>query len=185
MITLTRSHYVLIGGLVFVIIVFGLITLYVADRNHLGIKTETKEIFTDTSEDESTYQDILGNKVSLDTYLGRVMVVSAWASWSPFSSADLQALNDLATNYSDDNVVFIAMNRKETKEQAVRYLNTLPKIPNLLVVIDTEDKFYERVGGYAMPETIIFDRKGNIVLHDRGVVDLENISDVLKETLSQ
>jgi thiol-disulfide isomerase/thioredoxin len=185
MITLTRSQSALIGGLVVIVLAIGFVTFYVADRSHLGIKTETKEIFTDTSEEEVTYQDILGNKVSLETYLGRVMVVSSWASWSPFSNTDLQVLNELAKNYDKEEVVFIAMNRKETKEQAVRYLNTQPPLSNLLIVIDTEDKFYERVGGYAMPETIIFDRKGNIVLHERGVVDLEHIESVLADTLGQ
>jgi len=48
-------------------------------------------------------------------------VVATWASWSPFSTADLNTLSELSSEFSDEEVVFMAINRKESKEQAARF----------------------------------------------------------------
>ena len=118
-------------------------------------------------ESEYRYITLDGHSVAIREYLGRTLFINSWASWSPLSRDELIALNEIAGEYKDKNVVFIALNRKETKEQAARFLATLPDLPNLVIIIDTEDHFYNSVGGYAMPETVIYDASGELVVHER------------------
>lgn len=138
---------------------------------------ETRELFkqSESTAGEFTYVDINGNPVNLDDYLGKVIVVMAWASWSPYSNTDLSMLNALSGELRDRGVVFIALNRKDTLALAQRYLATVPPLPELLVVIDTEDRFYQTVGGYAMPETVLFNQRGEIIQHWRGQVDSDTL----------
>lgn len=146
------------------------VTVFVVYKNKHAVDESTRSIFTNTP-GKATYTDVNGAERSLEDYLGQVLVVTSWATWSPFTQNDFSSLNLIAGDYVGKDVVFMAINRKETKEQATRYLATIPPYSNLLVVIDTEDRFYNSVAGYAMPETIVFDKAGAITLHLRGVVD--------------
>lgn len=152
-----------------------LLTIFIVIKNNQAVKSETREIFAGSASTTPTYTDMQGNKLSLEEWLGDPIVVISWASWSPFSADNLTALNELAGQYKSQPVKFMAINRKESNSQALRYLNTLPPLPNITIIIDTEDLFYTKINGYAMPETLIFDAKGDIILHERGLVSVENI----------
>jgi thiol-disulfide isomerase/thioredoxin len=134
--------------------------------------------------DVSPYVDQNGNGVSLESNLGKIIVVNSWASWSPFSVDELQSLNQFAAEYKDKNVVVIAINRKESKEQAERFLATLPALDNLQIVIDTQDFFYGAVAGYAMPETVYYDTRGTIIEHRQGAVTLDDTKRIVDGIIS-
>jgi thiol-disulfide isomerase/thioredoxin len=154
---------------------------YLYQKNH-AVLEETTAIFANNP-GEAPYSDLLGNEVSLEQHLGKILVVVSWASWSPFSQADLLMLSEMASKYPPEKVVFMAINRKETKEQAARYLNTLPSLPNLVLVLDPRDHFYGAVAGYAMPEAIIYNERGEVEEHFRGVAPKTDIENTLNGLL--
>lgn len=128
---------------------------------------------------ETPYVDQNGTPTSLDSYLGKIIVVNSWASWSPFSVQELQDLNEIAGEYKDKNVVILAVNRKENRDQSDRFLATLPPLPYIRIVTDTKDYFYNAVGGYAMPETLIYNQAGTIVEHTEGVQSKDDLRTIL------
>jgi thiol-disulfide isomerase/thioredoxin len=131
-----------------------------------------------------TYISLSGEGVTFTKNIGKVRVVTSWASWSPFSVEDLKVLNNVAGEYRDKDVSFVALNRKESKEQAERFLKELTSLENLEIAIDTEDIFYKSIGGYAMPETVIYDTKGNIKVHHRGVLGESELKDLVDSVLN-
>ncbi len=175
----SRDKLIGLGIIVGIILVVIIGTIYVQLTSQSNINKETRTIFTSTN-DAPTYVDIHGNQVQLDEYLGRIMVVNSFASWSPFSAADLANLNEVASRYNEEDVVFIAINRKETKEQVQRYVATLPAYDRIRYVIDQEDRFYVSVGGYAMPETLIFDTKGTVAEQIRGGLTVDQVDAIIK-----
>jgi thiol-disulfide isomerase/thioredoxin len=138
---------------------------------------------TATSE-RSPYTAVNGADVSLQDYFGSILFVNAWASWSPLSRDELIALNIVAGEYRDKGVTFLAVNRKETSAQAERFLATLPPLPNLVLVIDTNDHFYSHSDGYAMPESLIFDENGKLIRHERTVQTADTIRQLVNEALA-
>lgn len=166
-------------GLILVVLVAALVTTYILYKNNHAVSEVAVSAFTD-EDGGLPYSDLLGNTISLESQLGKVLVVTSWASWSPFSQGDLTMLNELASEYSNDQIVFMAINRMESKDQAARFMATQSAYPNLLIVLDPDDQFYRKVGGYAMPEVVIFDRSGGIILHERGVADREKIKSTLQ-----
>lgn len=178
-----KSHKLVLGGLTAVALVAAVGTAYVVyDKKH-GIVEEAVSVFSNAP-GEAPYSDMLGNAVSLDSYLGKVLVVATWASWSPFSATDLQMLDSLADEIANEEVVFMAINRKETKEQAARFTATQPEFNNLVMVLDPRDHFYTAVGGYAMPEVVVYNRRGEVVLHERGVANRDTIQSAIAQQLS-
>jgi len=175
---LSLSRKVLIGILVICLGLAIVGTTIFLKKKDQGERDVATSIFT-SNEAFATYTDILGNPVALEDYLGQLVVATTWASWSPFSATDLPALDRLASQYQRE-AVFLAINRKENREQAARYIETLPELKNVIVVIDIEDKFYTLTGGYAMPETVVFDKEGQIIVHQRGELRVDEITSLLK-----
>jgi hypothetical protein len=164
-----KNHKVLIGLLAVTLIVLAAVTLLVLKKDKKEITTEAINTFSNAPGEEP-YTDLVGNPVSLDKYLGNIMVVTTWASWSPFSANDLTMMQSLSIDYQDKGIVFLAINRKEPKEQASRYLMTVPEITDVIMVLDPRDHFYTVTGGYAMPELLVYDKTGKIILHNHGTM---------------
>ena len=183
MMVITKQQKIVLGVLFAIIVLAAVTTVYVLYQKKHAIREETIAVFSNQP-GEAPYSDLLGNPVSLEQYLGRILVVASWASWSPFSQADLLMLNELSQKYSEEQVVFMAINRKETKEQAARYTSTLPPLPGLVVVLDPRDNFYTAVGGYAMPEVVIYNQQGEILVHERGIASRDIIEKTLDELLA-
>lgn len=178
-----KENYRILLLLFLVLLGVGSITLKVILDKHTFINESTREIFSDQEDNTTYYTDLNGNSVSLEKYLGKILVVNSWASWSPFSTTELILLQEVAQNYNQDEVIFLAINRKESREQAQRFVSTLPELSSLLMVIDIEDHFYTSIGGYAMPETVIYNKNGDLTEHIHGIIKKEEITSKLDELL--
>jgi thiol-disulfide isomerase/thioredoxin len=134
---------------------------------------------------EGRFTDLNGKNVTLGDTIGqKVLYVNAWASWSPLSREELIALNEVAGEFKDKPISFIALNRKETPAQAAAYLSTLPPLTNLTIVVDSTDEFYKDITGYAMPETIMYTKDGNVWRHERQPLAEESIRGFVFELLA-
>ncbi len=132
---------------------------------------------------DHTFIDLDGNAIDFKQYEGKVRVVTLWASWNPFSAAELQNFEAVAQQYLNQEIVIIALNRNESKEQAQRFLNTLSKFSHLVFAIDQNDSFYTSVGGYAMPETLFYDSVGNITFHKRGTLSVDELKQHIDDAI--
>ena len=56
---------------------------------------------------------------------------------------------------------------------------------NVEIILDGNDHFFKTIGGYAMPETILFDRIGNIVFHKRGSLLVSEFEPEIRKLLEQ
>jgi cytochrome c biogenesis protein CcmG/thiol:disulfide interchange protein DsbE len=166
-----RSSLITLVALVLILAAAAAATLLVYGHRDREKDSPAAQLLSDT---EHIYTDISGNPVKLSNYEGKVRVVALWASWCPSCASELRDLNALAESYGDGLVV-LAVNRKEPKETAQRFLKTVGDVPRITLIIDQEDYFYRSVGGYAMPETIIYDTKGREVLHARGDITREEL----------
>lgn len=125
-----------------------------------------------TNDQVSPYTDLNGNPVALSDYVGEVLVVSSWASWCPFCGGGLTRLSNLAEAYSDEDVHILAINRAEPATTAERFLKSVGATNGIMLILDADDKYYKSIGGYTMPETLFYDRNGNIIYHRRGEMSL-------------
>jgi thiol-disulfide isomerase/thioredoxin len=137
-----------------------------------------------TSPSSAKYTDFAGNPADLEQYVGQVLLVNSWASWSPFSAAELTLLAETAETYAAQGVVVIAINRAEVKSSAESYLKTIGVGERVKLIMDTDDNYYESIGGYTMPETLIYDRKGNVIAHKRGSLTKSELLSYVEEALA-
>lgn len=114
---------------------------------------------------------LTGESESLDDSPETIRIVTLWATWCPFCIDELPDLAVLEEAYRDDIVVF-AINRRESRETITSYLSTGDLSETIMFLLDTEDSYYQKIGGFSMPETLFIDRDGVIRIHKRGPLTL-------------
>lgn len=132
---------------------------------------------------EISYTDLKGNPIAFNQYEGKVRIVNSWASWCPFCVQEMADFEILAEEYKDAEVVVIAINRKESNVQALNFINQLGGLDNIVFVQDLRDRFYQSIGGFSMPETVFYDKNGNISTHKRGFMSLEEMRTLTKKAI--
>lgn len=180
-----RSSGITVAVLVGILILSALWLLKI-DRSASLVNTEAGSDLVDTDEQGSSrFTDLAGTPFSFEEYAGSVIVVNSWATWSPFSKKDLALLSELAVTYKDSGVMFAAVNRAEDPAIIKAYLRSETVLTDhIKIVVDPNDGFYERIDGFAMPETVVYGSEGELLWKKRGVLDKNELVDILSESVT-
>jgi len=183
-VSIAASTYKTLIVLFSIVIGAALLVVYYVSLNNREDKSSTANLSLTANNDEP-FIDGTGAVVDLAAYSNKIRVVNSWASWSPLSNEELPLLDNIAETYQAQGIIFLAINRKENKDYALGYLASLPPLNNLKIIFDPADNFFTKVKGYAMPETIIFDKSGDVVAHYRGLFNRGQLTEVLDTLLEK
>lgn len=133
--------------------------------------------------DSLPYTDLDGTPFDLSVFKGKVLVINAWASWCPFCVHELPDLGKLKSEFGG-SIEVIAINRMESLPTVRAFIDHVGNPDGVVFLLDESDRFYNSIGGFAMPETMFYDPDGNIVSHVRGSLSLEDMRVRVKEALT-
>jgi thiol-disulfide isomerase/thioredoxin len=175
---------VLTLALMIFVIFLGVLYLLFRDQSILQKRNDTPAATALLPDkDEAQFTDLQGQPLSLAPEFGQIIVVFSWASWCPSCTAEFGRLSELAQTYKDKGVVVLAVNRKEDKYSAERFLATIAIPKEIQFVLDPADYYFANSSGYAMPETIVYAKNGDILTHQRGEVRLEELKQAIDKAL--
>ncbi len=176
---MNRSGWITLGVMGAVVAV---VVLYILlrDQSVLQKHNNTPAATALLPEESNSFESLTGEPISLAEDFGSIMVVSSWASWCPQCAENFPELGTIATEFSEKGVVVYAVNRGEDQYSAERYLNTVSKPDSVTFILDQSDHFFRNSEGYAMPETIVYNKKGDVVLQQRGEVRIDEIRETLR-----
>ena len=137
-------------------------------------RTRTPAAEKITDDYGKVFMDYGGKEVRLSQFRSAHVIVFMWASWCPYCATEIQNLATLKKQYGDKLEV-IAVNRGETLTDAKAYTDALHIENGVHFFLDPNDALYKSVAGYAMPETLFIDSRGEIVLHQRGPLALVDL----------
>ncbi|MCA9383656.1 TlpA family protein disulfide reductase [Candidatus Dojkabacteria bacterium] len=140
-------------------------------NKYSGLKLETRE----------------GKNVRLTKYKGSILLVNSWAMWNPFCMDELASFSKLKEEFPEQ-ITIVAVNRTESQEEQEAYIKQVEDrleidMSNIIFLNDFEDEFYQVAEGVSMPETLIFDKYGNLVVHKTGPMPLEDMQNLVKQYL--
>ena len=182
----TKTTIITLSILIGILLLGALVIILLNNRQaQLELKTSEAANVLRSDTAQTAYTDFDGNTANLEQYLGQVIVVTSWASWSPFSGSELSLLADASAQYAKEDVVLIAINRGEPKSTAKAYLKTIGVDDRVTLVVDEADSYYTKIGGYTMPETLVYDRQGGIVAHVRGRLTSGEVTSYIEEALAR
>lgn len=179
---MNRSNLPILIVMLGILLVAGFFTYVVMHKTGDAKDSEaTRSLVGKDGEDTKiAYQDLSGESIGLDQYAGKIRIVNSWATWSPLSAEELKNLNTLASELDSSEGVVIAINRSESAAKTKAYLSRLGQLDNIVFVQDQTDAFYDSIEGFAMPETIFYDKTGKIVFRKRGPMQLDEMREKLE-----
>jgi len=110
-----------------------------------------------------------GGSFKLSSYRGKVLVVDFWAVWCPPCRQEIPQLVRVARDNKERGVEVIGLHiddRGRTSHQAMRnFINQFGI--NYTVGIASDDMFISYLGeeNDSIPQTLVFDRNGKVVVH--------------------
>ncbi|MEK7462062.1 MAG: TlpA disulfide reductase family protein [Patescibacteria group bacterium] len=177
---MSRSGIITLG-LMAAVVIIALLYIVFRDQSVVQKNNSTPAATALLPEGEAdTFKNLAGEPISVAEDFGSIIVVSSWASWCPQCAADFPKLGEVAAEFKDQDVVVYAVNRGEDPYSAERYLATITRPEHVQFILDQSDYYFKNSAGYAMPETIVYNQKGEVVLQQRGELKLEELRATLQ-----
>jgi len=119
-----------------------------------------------------------GNRVSLHSLRGHVVLLNFWATWCPPCRAELPDLNTINDRFKDRGLVILSISEED--ESTLKHFLSQDKI--------TYPVLLDRTGGTkkqflvpGFPQTDVYDRHGNLVAESMYQAGMEGFMKMLKQ----
>jgi len=127
--------------------------------------------------------DYKGSTVLLEEFRDKPLVINSWAVWCPFCRSELTDFATLQKEFGDE-IIVIAIDRQESVLKVKGFTDELGITNDTLFLLDSSDSFYKSIGGFSMPETIFVNGAGEIVVHKRGPMELDEMREHTNKIIS-
>jgi thiol-disulfide isomerase/thioredoxin len=130
---------------------------------------------------DMTLKDLKGQRVRLQDYRGKALVLNFWATWCGPCKAELPMLVEAEKNYSGRGVVFVAasLDDDKTKRLVPEFLNA-HNVSFPVWMGATGDDLAKLGMGEAVPATAFIDAEGYIVARVLGQIRAEELKERLE-----
>ena len=102
-----------------------------------------------------------GQKLSLDNFGGKVLVLNFWATWCPPCISELPSLNAMAGELKDSGVVVLGISVDKDEAAYQRFLKKVKL--NFETSRDPKAEISSEYGTFKYPETYVIDREGKVL----------------------
>ena len=123
----------------------------------LGIEKPKKRILAP----DFALENISGMRTSLKSFKGKVIFLNFWATWCVPCRQEMPTMEKLHREYRKEGLEVLAVNFRETKEEAVKFVNELGL--SFTVLLDEDGKVSEEYGVWSLPLSYFINRKGEFV----------------------
>lgn len=120
-------------------------------------------------------EDTEGNKVSLASQRGKVVLVNFWATWCPPCKEEMPSMERLNEVMGRDDFVILAINVEKNGRTAVaEFLNKTPY--TFPILYDDKEVVQDLYGVFKFPETFIVRKDGVVDKKIIGSIDWSSTS---------
>jgi thiol-disulfide isomerase/thioredoxin len=128
-------------------------------------------------------KDLEGERVFIDAFRGRTVVVSFWASWCAPCREELPKLEAIQRAYGRDRLVVVAANQGEARRDVRRSVNSWNRELQMLITTDRSERAGRAYKIQGIPTTILVNRDGAVSWQFSGID--EDSFDTLVEKINE
>jgi thiol-disulfide isomerase/thioredoxin len=139
--------------------------------------------YVDFASPKLTLEDLSGKSVSLDDYLGSVVLVNLWATWCPPCRDEMPALQTYYEKHKADGFVLVAINQEEHREVVEPFVKefglTFP------IWLDLNYQAEREFNTMSLPSSFVIDRTGRVRLMWFGSISKKNLEKYVTEVIKE
>lgn len=127
-----------------------------------------------------TLKDLHGNKVSLSSYRGKVVILNFWSTTCGPCLAEIPSLINLQREFRDQGLVVLGIALDPSEKQVQKAVDKL-RIEYVNLMDSNKDVYFDSYGLFGQPVSLIVDR--NNVVREKIIGGVEWTSPKMKSTL--
>ena len=130
-------------------------------------------------------EDMDGEKYSLESYRGKVVILNFWATWCPPCRREIPSMEALYQTFKDEAFAILAINEWETEDHVFAFMGELPVEPGFPILFDPDSEVAQSFGVKGLPTTLLLDTQGKIVYRAVGGRDFDHpeVKKIIRELL--
>ena len=138
------------------------------DIKNLVINKELKKI------NSLTFLDAQNNKINLDNYQGKLILINFWATWCAPCKEEMPSLDKLQTNEKLSNLKIFPINvGQDRTDKAQNFFKDLD-IKNLEIYFDTSINLAKKFALRGIPTSILINKDGQEFARIVGSIDFND-----------
>lgn len=110
---------------------------------------------------------------------GKIVLFEFWTTWCKYCEADSAAVDDVAKEFKNKDLVVLAVNVLEPDQRVRKYLVEHPRTVPIVLTKDTN--LAAMYNAQVYPIYVVVDRDGNIAAEARGAVGERGLRRMLKQ----
>ena len=151
--------------IIFIFLISNSFANEVKDIKNLFINEELKKY------DELTFLDDKNNRLNLNNYKGKLILLNFWATWCAPCKKEMPSLDLLQENQELDNLKIFPINiGKDSLPKALSFFKDL-KIKNLKLYFDNPETLAKKLSLRGIPTSILINKKGEEFARIVGSID--------------
>jgi len=119
-------------------------------------------------------EDMDGEKYSLESYRGKVVILNFWATWCPPCRREIPSMEALHQAFRDEAFAILAINEWETEDHVFAFMGQLAVEPGFPILFDLDSEVAQSFGVKGLPTTLLLDPQGRIVYRAVGGRDFDH-----------
>ena len=168
----------------FLVLLFGLLGFTLLPAATPG--DVTRETAVDRPAPALMLKDLAGNKVSLASFKGKVVIVDFWATWCVPCKEEIPGYIELQKKYRADGLVIIGVSLDTKKPAAIQRFVEEVGINYIVVrgALDAMEAFGTEPGAdVVFPTTFLINRAGRIIHQKQGLMEPAKYEAIVKAAL--
>ena len=120
------------------------------------------------------FEDFLGNKVHLNDYHGKLIIINFWATWCAPCKEEMPSLDSLYQDNNFRNLQVFAVNMEQPNtEKTEKFFKDL-KIKKLKIFFDRNLNFVKEFKLRGVPTSVLINKKGEEFARIIGEIDFQD-----------
>jgi len=120
-----------------------------------------------------------GDQFNNTSTKGKIVLFEFWTTWCKYCEADSPAVDDIATEFKNKDLIVLAVNVLEPDQKVKKYLVEHPRTVPIVLTKDTN--LAAMYNAQVYPIYVVVDRDGKIAAEERGAVGERGLRRMLKQ----
>ena len=120
------------------------------------------------------FEDLLGNKINLKDYQGKLLIINFWATWCAPCKREMPSLDRLYQDKNFKNLQAFAVNMEQPNKLKTKKFFTGLNIQTLEIFFDHNLNFVKEFKLRGVPTTVLINKKGEEFARIIGEVNFQD-----------